>query len=224
MHKYTVDLLNTLDEYRMRNITYSHKDPLIKEKVSNRQFGLFNCLYIPIFFIAVFVSNMVLMFNAVMSKILLVSLYQFLIMLFIFIVVYSIHEVLRFRKIYEDVRITGSDYLEQVKDYFFYNPEVYNYILTDVEPFFVKLKDYQKFQENLEKNKITTIELFEVYKVIHHEYSKRQKYINKIIKKSDFLENLKRIRRKELQEIDKAEQDAKDLRKYFAEQSYSDKN
>lgn len=222
MHKYTVDLLNTLDEYRLQNITYSHKDPYIKEKVMEKHVYPFNTLNLIIFFMSMLISNIILLISSGFFKILLVSAYQTGIMLFIFFIVFYVYEVIRFKKIYQDVRVTGSDYLEQVKDYFFYNSEVYNCILVDLEPYFAKMKDSCKFQENLEKGKISTQELFEVYNIIHKEFSKHESYVKKLVK-SDFLESVKKIRLKELEDIKKAEEDAKELKKYFAKQSYSEK-
>lgn len=222
MHKYTVDLLNTLDEYRLQNITYSHKDPFVRDKIAEKHFFPFNILILIVFFMSMLISNIILLISSGFLKILLVSLYQTGIMLFIFAIVYAVYEVIRFRKIYQDVRVSGSDYLEQVKDYFFYNTDVYNCILEDLEPYFVKLNDYRTFQKNLENGRISTQELFEVYKVIHREFNRHESYVKKLVK-SDFLENLKKVRIKELETIKKAEEDAKELKKYFAQQSYSEK-
>lgn len=223
MHKYTVDLLNTLDDYRISNITYEHKDPLIKEQVGAKHFKHLSLMCLLIIITSITTSNFILLSDLSITKILTFNLFQNIIILSFFSILYLLGEYLKFRKISKKVKLTGSDYIDEVKDYFFYKAEVYNCIAVDLEPCFKKMKNYDNFKSNLEKNKVTTQELFEIYSLIHKDYNKRQKYLNKIVKKSDFLENLKNIRKKELENINKFEEDAKDLKKFFSEQSYSEK-
>lgn len=224
MHKYTVDLLNTLDDYRVNNITYEHKDPLIKEQVGAKHFNPISLICLFIMITSITISNFILLYKLNITTLLTFNLYQIIIIISLFSILYLLGEYLRFRKISTKVTLTGSDYIDEVKDYFFYTAEIYECIEVDLEPCFKKMKHYKNFQSNLKNNQVTTQELFEIYTIIHNEYNKRPKYLNKIVKKSDFLDNLKNIRKKELQNMLKFEEDAKDLKKFFSEQSYSGKS
>lgn len=214
MHNYTLDFLNTLDEYKTNTKNMVLKDPYLKNQLNNSPLLKDNqyCWYMGILLIGLFISNIILTIQKDIIYILLFSFKQWGVLILLNTTVLTFYEYWRKKLVYTEIREKGNPYLEEIKEYYFYNKEINSYILEDLAKF-LNEQQYDDLISEIKNKDLKYKEIFYIYDLVENK-SKRNK-IKKILNLNSQLEKEKRNRQKELNNKKNIQLGVKELKEHF---------
>lgn len=213
MNKNTIDLLNTLDNYKEGVELNNHKDPYIKNKYDSiyQLKGYNYCLLGVLGFFALMSINLILLAGKWdFLKVLIFTCEQlFFLMLFSLICVKA-YENNQKKLLLQEARKSGNPYIEEIKEHYFYNDEIKDIVLQDIKKF---SQIDNRILIAIDKKCLETVDLFKIQIDIEKKFKKT--LFMKMLNIDSELEKIKRNRKKELWQQHQVEVGAKELRQHF---------
>lgn len=213
MNKNTIDLLNTLDDYKDGVELSNHKDPYVKNKYDSiSQIRGYNYAFlILIAFFALISINFVLLAKTWdFFKVIEFTLKQLIYLVFFSYFCISLYQRNQRKILMQDTKKNGNPYIEEIKEYYFYNEDIRNLILDDFKKL---IKIDNKVLMAIDKGCLETSDLFGLQIEIEKKFKKT--LIMKMLNIENELEKQKKNRKKELWQQYQIEEGTKELRKHF---------
>jgi hypothetical protein len=175
MNNYTIDFINTLDNYKSIVSKENHQDVLVRDfmnhsflhtikKISRNMFLLlFLQLVVTLFLVLSGVS--INEYNA--SIILIVQ--QWSIIYAILLISAFVREIYKTRKFLIDIKMKGSPYLEDVKEYYFNNEDVFEKMREDISVVDKKNQD-KEILKKVDSKTLTIQDMFLIKEKLEGKY------------------------------------------------------
>lgn len=218
MNKVTIDLLNTMDNYKIGVELSNHKDPYVKNKYESVP-HVKRYTYLLIFLIIIFSLssiNLVLMSDKYWLDVVSFTTKQCLLLMMFIVILIKGYECNQKSVVLHDTRKTGNPYIEEIKEYYFYTSPTREEVLKDLDIVLDKEKS-NRIRLAIQKKSLETIDLF--YLQTMYENTFKKSILMKMCNIDSELEKQKKQRKKDLWKLEQMEIGAKELRQHFLQEA-----